>query len=306
MNRRSRKNGREIYPDEILMDSKNISGLDRDMLEGRLERPISKSALYSTVGIFSVVLTVFLFQAWDLEAVNGQQYRQQSNDNLLRPVPIFASRGAIFDRNGVPLAWNAPSTASAASTTAPVSIGDVPQREYATTTGLSHVIGYVQYPSKDKNGFYYRDDFLGVDGAEKYFNADLTGKNGSRLIEVDAKGNIISQSSVQPPVSGKTIDLSIDSQVQSELYKDIGQVADTHGFTGGGGVIMDVKSGEILALASYPEYSSQIMSDNTDAAAVNAELVDPRQPFLDRAVNGLYAPGSIVKPYIAMGALNEG
>ena len=68
---------------------------------------------------------------------------------------------------------------------------------------------------------------------------------------------------------------------------------------------MDVKTGELLALTSYPEYSSQALTDG-DASAIAALNSDPDQPFLDRAVSGLYSPGSIVKPIVAVGALTEG
>ncbi|MDE2037922.1 MAG: hypothetical protein KGI69_01700 [Patescibacteria group bacterium] len=299
--RKSRRNS-EIYPDEVLVDSSNIPGYDEDRFEGRLEKPIRKSVLYSLGIVFALLAAVFIFQAGNLELANGASYRQQSVDNALRPVPIFASRGAIFDRNGVPLAWNAPSQGMATGTGEDA----VAEREYATTTGLAHVIGYVQYPSKDSNGFYYRDDFEGVSGAEKYLNSVLTGQNGSRLVEVDARGKVVSESVVEPPVSGQTVDLSIDSAVQSELFSNIKDIATTYGFSGGSGIIMDVHTGEIIALTSYPEYSPQVMSDKTDAAAVKAELNDPNLPFLDRAVDGLYTPGSIVKPYVAMGGLTDG
>ena len=74
---------------------------------------------------------------------------------------------------------------------------------------------------------------------------------------------------------------------------------------GGSGIIMNVHTGEVIAMTSYPEYDSQIMTDKTDKTAINSFLNDPQNPFLDRAINGLYAPGSTVKPYVAMGALNE-
>ncbi|MFA6095431.1 MAG: penicillin-binding transpeptidase domain-containing protein, partial [Candidatus Paceibacterota bacterium] len=83
-------------------------------------------------------------------------------------------------------------------------------------------------------------------------------------------------------------------------------LADRVGFTGGGGAIMDVHTGEILALTSFPEYDSAVMSDGTNTKKINAYLSDARKPFLDRVTAGLYTPGSIVKPYVAVGALEEG
>lgn len=68
---------------------------------------------------------------------------------------------------------------------------------------------------------------------------------------------------------------------------------------------MDIHTGEVIAMTSYPEYDSQIMTDKTDTSAIDSFLNDPQNPFLNRAIDGLYAPGSTVKPYVAMGVLNE-
>ncbi len=302
-----RKGGRryrEIDPDEVLIDSRNLPRFDTDQFEGRMEQPISKPILYSALVFFICISAAYIAQAANLQIVHGAEYAAHSQANLLRPVPIFSARGVIKDRNGVLLAWNAPGSYDSSSTsTDPESF--VAEREYATTTGLAHVLGYVQYPSKDSNGFYYQEDFDGVDGVEKYYNSLLQGENGSRLVEVDAQGHIVSQNVARPPQAGTSITLSIDSTIQSALYRSIKDIADRVGFNGGAGIIMDVRTGEVIAMTSYPEYSPQIMSDKTDQAAVKAALKDPSLPFLDRAMDGLYTPGSIVKPYEAMGVLNE-
>lgn len=291
--------GGEIDPDHILFDSSS-SQFDKVRMEGRIEKPISKLSLYLVFGVFSLISIVLLGQVWNLQVVKGDEYSQRSENNLLRPVPVFAGRGVVYDRNGVLLAWNAPGE--------DVEEGkdEVARREYATTTGLSHLLGYVKYPSKDKNGFYYQNDFEGVDGVEQYYDETLQGTNGSRLVEVDARGKVISENIVRPPVQGQSITLSIDSRVQSALYKNIKDIADSVGFSGGAGIIMDVNTGELLAMTSYPEYSSQVMSDKEDSTLIKSMLNDKRLFFLDRAVNGLYTPGSIIKPFVALGVLNEG
>jgi len=255
-----------------------------------------------------------------MQIVDGNLYDEKSENNLLRPIPIFAVRGVIYDRNGKPLAWNTPdnenvlkdiqseSLASNSSSSRSFSYSGedaVSHREYATSTGLAHVIGYVQYPSKDSNGFYYREDFQGVDGTEKYFDSVLRGKAGSRLVEVDARGKVISENIVKPPVQGGNVTISIDSRVQSALYANIKDIAERVGFGGGAGIIMDVQTGELLALTSYPEYSPQIMSDRNDTGLIKKLLNNPGLPFLNRAIDGLYTPGSIVKPYVALAALSE-
>jgi penicillin-binding protein 2 len=318
-----RKKYAEIDPDEIFIDSSNLPEFNTSQFEGRLEKPISRIVLYllGTLGV--AIFAVFLFRTGDMQIINGESYSNRSQNNVLRPVPVFAGRGVIYDRNDTLLAWNAPSepvqslSDSASSSGSGVSSSSdsifteepVAKREYATTTGLSHILGYVQYPSKDKNGFYYQEDFQGIDGIEKYLNDQLSGTNGSRLIEVDARGKVISQDVVRPAIQGEDIHLSIDSRVQSALFNNIKDIADRVGFDGGAGIIMDVKTGEVLAMTSYPEFSSQVMSDSKDPAnsvIINSYANAKGLPFLDRAVSGLYTPGSIVKPYMAMGVLTEG
>jgi penicillin-binding protein 2 len=305
--RRIRKS-REIDPDEIMLDQSNIPNFDKSQFEGRLEKPISRMALYIVGGTFVAIALVFLIQAVNMQIVHGDEYVNRSEKNMLRPLPIFAGRGIITDRNGVELAWNAPAAVASGpdSATSTDMQSLVSTREYATSTGLSHLLGYVQYPSKDNNGFYYQEDFQGVAGAEKYFDDELKGSAGSRLVEVDARGKIVSENIVRPPTQGQSVELSIDSRVQSALFNNIKDIATRVGFAGGAGVIVNVNTGEVLAMTSYPEYSSQVMSDKDDPKEVKAELNDPGLPFLNRAIDGLYTPGSIVKPYMALGAQNEG
>ncbi len=305
--RTKKKKYAEINPEEILLDSSNLPRFDSSQFEGRLEKPISKTALIITGSLFIVISLIYIFQAWHIQISNGDIYKNRSEKNMLRPVPVFAGRGIIFDRNNIELAWNAPVEIEQNEITATSTNTDdiVARRMYKSTAGLAHILGYVQYPSKDKNGFYYRDDFKGVDGVEKFFNSDLRGINGSRLVEVDAKGNIFSENVVCLPKQGGNIILSIDSRVQTALYTNIKDIADRVGFTGGAGIIMDVHTGEIIAITSYPEYNPQLMSDSNNVMAIRNMLNDSDLPFLDRAVDGLYTPGSIVKPYIALGVLNE-
>jgi penicillin-binding protein 2 len=291
---RKRKSNKEIEPDEIFMDSQNIPQYDTQQFEGRLEKPISSLALTVLFAFFVLVLLSFATRTWVLQVAKGDYYNQKSENNRLRHTPVFAARGVIYDRNGVELAWNAPSDDP-----------DIALRKYSGESGLAHTVGYVQYPSKDSAGFYYKEDFEGLDGVEKHFNQDLQGTNGLKLVEVDARGQIQSQNIVQPPKEGGGIYLSIDSRIQSKLYESIKDVAVKVGFAGGAGVIMDIKTGEIIAMTNYPEYDSEIMSSRADVAKIKSYLANKNKPFLNRAVDGLYTPGSIVKPYMALAALNE-
>ena len=293
-----RKRGTEISPDEVLLDSSNLPAYDTHQLEGRIEKSITRTSLYAIFLGFSIIAIIFLIQSFKLQIIHGDDYQARSQNNILRPVPLFAGRGLIMDRNDNLLAWNAP-VEDATSSNA------VATRQYSTSTGLSHILGYVKYPSKDNNGFYYQEDFEGEAGAEKYFDSELKGIHGMRLVEVDAKNKIVSENVTRPSIQGKNIKLSIDSKLNQVLYENIKDVAEKVGFAGGAGIIVDINTGEILAMSSYPEYSSQIMSDKKDAQAVKNLLNDKSLPFLNRAIDGQYTPGSIVKLFLALGALNE-
>ncbi len=284
----------KIDPDEIFMDSHNLPKFDTNQFEGRLDKPISRLSLTIVLVFFILIAGTYLSRAWVLQISDGEKYARRSENNRLRHTPIFASRGAILDRNGIELSWNSPSENP-----------DIPTRKYKSVPGLSHVLGYVQYPSVDSAGFYYKEDFVGIDGVEKYYNDQLQGKNGLKLIEVDARGKMQSENIVIPPDQGKSLTLSIDWRIQSKMYETIEAVATRVGFTGGAGVIMDVTNGEVIAMTSYPEYSSEVMSSKTDVTKVRSYLTSKNKLFLDRAVDGLYVPGSIVKPFMALGALTE-
>ena len=237
----------------------------------------------------------FFLRSFFLQVVDGSTYVQKSDNNILRDTLIFPERGVIYDRNSTKLAWN----------TASSSNPEFSLRKYDDAPGLSNLVGYLKYPLKDNSGFYYNQNFEGEDGAEKYFDNELSGTDGSRIVEVDANGKTQSQNILEPATDGENITLSIDSSIQTELYNTIAKLAGSVGFTGGAGVIMDVNTGEVIAMVSFPEYDSQVMTDRTDTKAIDQFLTDKSNAFLNRTINGLYTPGSIVKPYMALAALSE-
>jgi penicillin-binding protein 2 len=289
--------GREsIAPDEIFLDSTNLPQFDQSQFEGRLERPISQRVIIF-LGIFLiVVVTVYSYRVWNLQINQGQAFALRSESNRLRNTIVFADRGVIYDRNNTLLAWNIENDNDP----------DFSARKYATTSGISNIVGYVKYPSKDSAGFYYREDYLGMDGVEKYFDDILKGQNGVKITETSANGTIESQNVMEPPANGQNVTLSIDTRIQSAMYNTIQSVAQDRGFTGGAGVMMDVRTGEIVAEVSYPEYDAQTLTDGADREKIQAYFNDTSNPLLDRATSGLYTPGSIVKPVMALGALNSG
>ncbi|MDD5152712.1 MAG: penicillin-binding transpeptidase domain-containing protein [Candidatus Pacebacteria bacterium] len=312
---------REIDPDEIFLDSKNLPDFDKDQFEGRLEKPIGIRAIFGVAIVFILIEIVFFTKVVNLQVVRGNELLEKSENNRLEHTPIFAMRGTIYDRNGEKLAWNSfDEKIIADSQTSGASVGTLPLTDNATTTGdlslihrsyislpgFGHALGYVSYPKRDSNGFFYQESFIGKDGVEEKYNDLLSGKNGLQISEIDALGNIREGSIIEKAQNGEGITLAIDSKVQAELHTFIKNLAVDKGYIGGSGAIMDIKTGELLALTSYPEYESGVLSEGKNNKIIQSYQTDKRSVFLDRAVSGVYAPGSVVKPIMAIGALEEG
>jgi len=133
----------------------------------------------------------------------------------------------------------------------------------------------------------------------------LSGENGSEFVETDALDKIIDTSTIRKPKNGEDLHLTIDRDIQKKLRDGMSQIIAERNFHAGGGVIMDVQTGDILAMVSLPEYDSAILSDGDDKEKINSFVKNPDNPFLNRVINGTYTPGSIVKPFIALAALSE-
>ncbi len=290
---------REIAPDEIFLDSSNLPDRNDPQYEARVVRPVSPRAIFSVGIVFILIALIFSSRSFLLQVVHGATYADISRNNRLDRSVLFAARGIVYDRNGKELIWNDIAPPEDASTT-PYAL-----RRYSALPGLAHVLGYVRYPKADASGSWWREEFTGVSGVEAGLNGLLEGQNGSTITETNAHGVVERSDIVAPPQNGADVTLSIDAGVQSELYQLLSQHAHDQRFQGGASVIMNVQTGEIVALTSFPEFDNAAFAEG-DATAVHVANTDSRTPLLDRATSGLYAPGSIVKPIFAAAALNEG
>src|SRR3989344_8462367 len=131
----------EVEPDEIFLDSKNLPKFDKQQFEGRIEKPISKKAIFFLGLFFVLVGLIFVFRLWNLQIIKGEFYFFLSQNNSLERLPIFSDRGIIYDRNNIELAWN--------SSLEEVKEMPFPYRSYINSGGFSHLLGYVSYPTVD-------------------------------------------------------------------------------------------------------------------------------------------------------------
>lgn len=283
--------------EEVLLDASNMLDFNQGRLEGKREMPIKKGSVRTVGIIFMCIMVVFSYQIFNLQIVRGEEFKTISENNRVDKVLIIAERGVVYDRKGEMVAWNE------ADQTGEYGF---PIRAYTDRLGLGQVLGYVSYPKKDNRGYYFRTDYLGRTGVELAFDEKLKGKNGNKVIEVDALDHTVSEYEINLPKNGAPLNLSIDAGLSEAMYQIISTSSIKAGFRSGAAAIMDVETGEILALTSFPSYDPEVMADGDDVKTIEAYNNDDRLPFLNKIVGGAYTPGSIVKPFVAYKALEEG
>ena len=162
--------------------------------------------------------------------------------------------------------------------------------------------GYVGYADKG----YNMNDLVGKDGVEKAFEEYLHGKDGKRLITTDENGKITGELYAREPQPGGTVALTIDIDLQQVVEDTLastiqGMIDKDSNERGGAAAVIQVGTGEVLAMASYPTYDLETFNQDYD------ELVkDERLPMFNRATQGVYAPGSTFKLCTSVAALEEG
>lgn len=184
-------------------------------------------------------------------------------------------------------------------------------REYETDKA-AHILGYVgkigtedDYPSLKKKGYDY-DDLIGKDGAELAFEDYLKGKDGYRMVATNDEGKVTGEYYSVEPEPGNIVELTIDldfqSRVEGFLEDTVTRLnADGDERRGAGAAVIQVGTGEVLALASYPTFDLSTWRENFAALQD-----DPSTPMYNRAAMNGYPPGSTLKPFTAMAALLSG
>lgn len=286
-----------VSVEEVLLDGSNMQGFDQARMEGKRELRITTQNVRLVWLLFLLIAAGFFYKIFQLQVVEGASYRQIAENNQVDETVIIAERGVVTDRTGEAMIWNEIDESGEY---------DFPIRAYTDRAGLGQVLGYVSYPKRDNKGFFFRTDYVGRNGVEAAYDEVLKGENGNALIEVDAYQDVVSEYAIAKAVSGGELQLSIDAELSEAMYDIIATSSAQAGFRSGAGAIMNVHTGELLALTSYPSYDPEVMADGDDTELINQYNTDDRLPFLNKVIGGAYTPGSIVKPFVAYAALEEG
>ncbi len=174
------------------------------------------------------------------------------------------------------------------------------KRDQTIPFKLAHVIGYTGLVNKSdlKNDTSLNiDDQIGRSGLEAYYDDYLRGTNGEKSILTNAQGKVENERVTKQPVPGDQLKTFIDKDLQTYLYDRLSAALQGLGRDIGVGIVMNPQNGEILSLVNIPSF---------DSNQVNEYLTDKNQPLFNRAVSGVYNPGSTIKPLVATAALTEG
>jgi penicillin-binding protein 2 len=287
---------------------------------------------------FSVIvfgcIFLLLFRLFDLTLVRGHEYRLLADGNRTRELVRHAPRGLLVDRTGKPLVENSPryrlllpcANGDLAASNACVSYISEEEgkqlqdkgmpagnflevdysRIYPLSSALAHVLGYTgELTAEELKQEYYElrgyrpGDRVGRSGAEAVFEERIRGRNGKELVEVDSAGSILRVLGRDKEVAGSNVTLSIDydlSKVVSDAFpKD----------SKGAVIVSRPKTGEILAMYSNPSYDPNIFSHALSQDMYTTLLTRTDLPLFNRAIGGVYPPGSTFKIITALAGLEE-
>ncbi len=314
----------------------------------------------------TVIYLSFIFLAFNLfylQVINYPIHKQRSLENIIRIIPLEASRGIIYDRNDKILVDNRISfdlaiipqevdnigkTLTALSKLCGISkkrlyknykrnyttpfipvvvaqdldkrkaffidenttsvpgaiLWSNPRRNYRDPQAISHITGHIgkigEAEYKILRGYGYRiREYVGKSGIEKYYNSYLRGEDDGVPVEVDSASCRVRQLGYKSPKKGKDIFLTIDIDLQRIVNLLLREET-------GVCIVMDVRTGEILVLASSPNFDPNIFVDPTKQRQRLALLRQKDYPMLNRAISSAYPPGSTFKIVVATAALCSG
>jgi len=178
-------------------------------------------------------------------------------------------------------------------------------RDYPAGPSVGHLLGYVGVASA-KDYEERRDPLLitpgfkiGKEGLERSFERDLTGRPGAKRVEVTARGKVVRELTTRPDTPGKTIRLTIDAGLQEYAGRRLATQS-------GSVVVIDCQNGDVLAMASMPSFDPNSFSDGISHLEWNMLSEDDHVPLRNKTLQGLYPPGSTVKPMVALSFLEAG
>jgi len=188
-------------------------------------------------------------------------------------------------------------------------VGINPIREYLDGGLLSHALGYVGRISEEEleeNKDYGMTDYIGKTGLESSYESILKGIDGKERIEVDSSGEIIRTYGQEEPILGDNIMLSVDYELEKKVSEELRKQMVLAKVEKATAIAINPQNGEILAYVSLPSYDNNLFAKGISDKDYASLISNDTNPLLDRISQGEYPSGSIIKPFLAAAALEEG
>ncbi|HVM62896.1 MAG TPA: penicillin-binding protein 2 [Verrucomicrobiae bacterium] len=188
----------------------------------------------------------------------------------------------------------------------------MPVRQYPQGSLAAHLLGYVAKADDSAEDeiekfYYYQPDRVGRQGVEKACDEYLRGSPGGRTIRVNPAGMVVNDLGEKEAETGGRVTLTIDVRLQRIVEQALAHASIPAGSSlRGAAVLLDPRTGEILAMASVPAFDPNIFNPGTPPQTIQAVLTNPASPMLNRAIGASYAPGSTFKPITLLAGLESG
>lgn len=274
--------------------------------------------------VLLLIFGIFIARLFHLQVVEGGRNRELADSNRIQIRTIHAPRGVIYDRNGKILAQNEPGFRLVESSSSGKRVSYLAREEalkmeaerdprfknleidtlrsYPLREKTAHILGYVgeidEEELKDTKFKGYRlGDKIGRGGVEEVYEKVLRGIAGGEIIEVDASGNKVRTLRKTEAIAGHSLYLTVDADLQAVAFDRLMETTEKVGSCCGAVVVSDPFSGQVLSLVSLPSF---------DPNNLAASLLAKNSPLLNRAIAGLYPPGSTFKVVSALAGLESG
>ena len=306
------------------------------------EKCFLRSRYFVSVGFIFLGLVALVTRAAYVQSIDADTLSGEADKRSLRKDEVLSVRGSILDRNGQLLSVSVPMSAIVADPRMIYKEHSLDDKERIKALAEVLDMRYDDLVKKieknPKSGFLYlarqveaskanyirelkikgisletesrrfyprveetaqlvgftNIDGKGIEGVEASFNSMLVGKDGARVVRKDKRGNIVEHVADQKKYDAQDVTLSIDEKLQSVVYREIKKAVCENKAESGTAVLVDVRTGEVLAMATAPSYNPNNLSSVKDELKRN------------RAITDTFEPGSTVKPFVVLTALQRG
>ncbi len=359
-----KRNGREIQPQEIILDS--LAQRKNFFSQKRFEVPLPPQIFYFFLVFFGLAFSFLWGKSFMLQVAAREEFEETAEKYHKSVYYTLPSRGVIYDQKGTQLVQNTVSfslvcykhdlphqeeekrklleeasllagleyeflkekieeekksrvilkedLSHSEAVNLKTELQEVPafyikedmKRDYRDGATFAHVVGFLgRVTEEEVSSDYSSIDYIGKAGLEKEYENILRGTVGKEVVERDVFGRELSREKMADPVSGNSLVLHLDESLQKKGEEVLKKAIKDARSEAGVFIAMDPETGGVLSLVSVPSYDNNLFSRGVGSREWQEVSENPLNPFWNRVVSAVYPTGSVIKPLIASGVLEE-